>query len=300
MNEYYGNNDWRDYSLQHHGIENQQWGVRNGPPYPLDPKISAAVKAGSWKKVLSKEERNTQRERLNRSVEIARLNKQSDKYVTKATKQKRPDKQQKYLAKSGDIAKITGKKMADLTDDELRYGELTFDACERMSRAITIGQALAGIPGNLVAGAIFRSTDEGWKESKDLEEKIYQDLADKKQRTEQKDKSSDDPLDAVYDRFDGKFGNGTKEETIKGMRESGLEEAIRSGNANDISKAAKNAAMANARDYGRYNIDFLEDVQNKTWASGESYDRDRMLREYQKFLDDPDNYRSTLDHKEDY
>ena len=23
--------------LQHHGIEGQKWGVRNGPPYPLRP-----------------------------------------------------------------------------------------------------------------------------------------------------------------------------------------------------------------------------------------------------------------------
>lgn len=34
--EYYGNNDWRDYlALEHHGIEGQKWGHRNGPPYPL-------------------------------------------------------------------------------------------------------------------------------------------------------------------------------------------------------------------------------------------------------------------------
>lgn len=33
--EYYGiysQNDWR---LYHHGVKNQKWGVRNGPPYPL-------------------------------------------------------------------------------------------------------------------------------------------------------------------------------------------------------------------------------------------------------------------------
>lgn len=37
--EYYGNNDWRDY-IAHHGIKGQKWGVKNGPPYPLDSKIS--------------------------------------------------------------------------------------------------------------------------------------------------------------------------------------------------------------------------------------------------------------------
>ena len=33
--DYYGNNDYRDY-LAHHGRMKQKWGVRNGPPYPLD------------------------------------------------------------------------------------------------------------------------------------------------------------------------------------------------------------------------------------------------------------------------
>lgn len=50
-------NDFRDYTnycndtyLAHHGIKNQQWGVRNGPPYPLDKKTSAKVKAGKGEK----------------------------------------------------------------------------------------------------------------------------------------------------------------------------------------------------------------------------------------------------------
>lgn len=35
--------------LVHHGIKGQQWGVRNGPPYPLDEKKSAAIKKSSSK-----------------------------------------------------------------------------------------------------------------------------------------------------------------------------------------------------------------------------------------------------------
>lgn len=33
--------------LSHHGIKGQKWGVRNGPPYPLDAATSARVKAGA-------------------------------------------------------------------------------------------------------------------------------------------------------------------------------------------------------------------------------------------------------------
>lgn len=32
--------------LVHHGIDNQKWGVRNGPPYPLQKAVSNAIKQG--------------------------------------------------------------------------------------------------------------------------------------------------------------------------------------------------------------------------------------------------------------
>ena len=48
--EFYGNNDYRDY-LAHHGILEQEWGVRHGPPYPLDyGDHSAAEKRAMSKK----------------------------------------------------------------------------------------------------------------------------------------------------------------------------------------------------------------------------------------------------------
>lgn len=37
--------------LYHHGIKNQHWGVRNGPPYPLDRKTSARIKKGHNEKL---------------------------------------------------------------------------------------------------------------------------------------------------------------------------------------------------------------------------------------------------------
>ena len=33
--------------LKHHGIEGQKWGVKNGPPYPLDEKTVKKVKSKS-------------------------------------------------------------------------------------------------------------------------------------------------------------------------------------------------------------------------------------------------------------
>ena len=36
----------KEEHLQHHGIKNMHWGVKNGPPYPLDKKVSARIKKG--------------------------------------------------------------------------------------------------------------------------------------------------------------------------------------------------------------------------------------------------------------
>lgn len=45
--------------LFHHGIKNQHWGVRNGPPYPLDRKVSARIKKGNNEKLRDKKKVGT-------------------------------------------------------------------------------------------------------------------------------------------------------------------------------------------------------------------------------------------------
>lgn len=40
-----------DAAIYHHGIKGQKWGVRNGPPYPLDEATSTKVKAGAKSEV---------------------------------------------------------------------------------------------------------------------------------------------------------------------------------------------------------------------------------------------------------
>lgn len=50
--------------LYHHGVLGQQWGVRNGPPYPLDSgDHSASEKRAGWKKSLDDQKIGPHRER---------------------------------------------------------------------------------------------------------------------------------------------------------------------------------------------------------------------------------------------
>ena len=55
---YYANNDFRLYDqdyLMHHGIKGQKWGVRNGPPYPLDASDhSKREQKAGWRSSLSR------------------------------------------------------------------------------------------------------------------------------------------------------------------------------------------------------------------------------------------------------
>ena len=45
----------RNAELYHHGIKGQKWGIRNGPPYPLDSDISTGSRL---KKIESDQSKN--------------------------------------------------------------------------------------------------------------------------------------------------------------------------------------------------------------------------------------------------
>jgi len=41
--------EWRRSELYHHGVQGQKWGVRNGPPYPINPSKHTVFISGSSK-----------------------------------------------------------------------------------------------------------------------------------------------------------------------------------------------------------------------------------------------------------
>jgi hypothetical protein len=45
---------FKDDSLEHHGIDGQKWGVRNGPPYPL----AAGDHSAAEKRAMKKDQKN--------------------------------------------------------------------------------------------------------------------------------------------------------------------------------------------------------------------------------------------------
>ena len=91
----------RDDELQHHGIKGQEWGVKNGPPYPLDKKESK-----KYYKTIKKSEKQQEN-----------LQKKSDKKYGKHTyvrDNKFRDKKTELRKKSSETTKnLLKKAMSD-------------------------------------------------------------------------------------------------------------------------------------------------------------------------------------------
>lgn len=70
-----------EYYLAHHGILNQRWGKKNGPPYPLNRAGKAAFKAQvKAQKALKKLEKKEKRQRKAEEDEQKRLEKKRNEY----------------------------------------------------------------------------------------------------------------------------------------------------------------------------------------------------------------------------
>lgn len=78
---------WRDplevgSRLSHFGIKGQHWGVRNGPPYPLDAKTSKRIKKGKNEKVrVSNEEYEKLRKKKHKNEDITKTSKYASQLV---------------------------------------------------------------------------------------------------------------------------------------------------------------------------------------------------------------------------
>ena len=63
---------WREElyanELYHHGIKGQQWGERNGPPYPLDSATHRAIIRGARKEVMKSAEDKEDRKQTEKRV----------------------------------------------------------------------------------------------------------------------------------------------------------------------------------------------------------------------------------------
>lgn len=179
--------------LYHHGIKNQQWGVQNGPPYPLDSSEHRKVIRGEMKNAAKKQAKAERRENkvalrnaegnlyktaynLYYAKSMAKgANKHADKSAAKAYKSekhahkareraneaayqnRRADFWQKQynkqLAEYRNAAGKLGKK-AKFNESESSIKRAAGKAMQSSTTSSIVGQAFGGILGNvLLSGA---------------------------------------------------------------------------------------------------------------------------------------------------
>ena len=115
---YYGNNDFRDYLqtsgdyLEHYQREGAHWGIRNGPPYPLNKEGIASFKANLDAKIKARKDKKR----------MAKL--RAAKAAKRAASEKEAQKQAKQQDKAKKFSLTTGrtstKEIKKLSDEELR------------------------------------------------------------------------------------------------------------------------------------------------------------------------------------
>ena len=154
MATFYFTND--SYELQHHGILGMKWGVKNGPPYPLDTSShSKREKKAGWRKSLSN---GNAESKDNKKASLKR----QDKYDKKA--QKYYDKAERYQTKIDSISaknhssrkvnKLEKKKKKALRDAEIKKkGKLT-----NKEKAMVVGATV------VAAYATYKFIDSGHAE----------------------------------------------------------------------------------------------------------------------------------------
>ena len=104
--------------LYHHGIKGQEWGDRNGPPYPLDSKTSGQVK------------------KRKKSLIQRYKDKQTGKKLRKAKEAKKAEREEKEkIITSGDATTVK-KNMNKLSDEELARAVSRVEASDKLYNSV--------------------------------------------------------------------------------------------------------------------------------------------------------------------
>lgn len=115
---YYGNNDFRDYLhtsgdyLEHYQREGAHWGIRNGPPYPLNKEGLASFKANLDAKIKAHKDKKRMAK-----IRAAKAAKKTAAEQEAKEKVKQEAKKKKFALTTG---KTSTKELKKLSDAEIK------------------------------------------------------------------------------------------------------------------------------------------------------------------------------------
>lgn len=161
--------------LYHHGIKNQQWGVQNGPPYPLDRSTHNKV-VKSERKAAKAEYKNARQDVRNSAHQLLAARKEAAKYGSSKNERKQAiardasarekfyDKQYKQsLAKYRDAASRSGSKVK-YNENSLKRA--AFLAGNHNATGVLAQQAF-GLVGAAIANRANNNSIQRWAAGKE-------------------------------------------------------------------------------------------------------------------------------------
>ena len=147
----------RNAELYHHGIKGQKWGVRNGPPYPLDSDKSAGKRLKKDKEQLNKDISESARIISNKEAYYykeftntdfyKKMRKEQDQLFTKEQKEKIDELELKILDLLDNFDELT--HMIEMVNDDSKEAEDIRKEYKRIEEEVTKAEnALSNLKGN--------------------------------------------------------------------------------------------------------------------------------------------------------
>lgn len=147
----------RNAELYHHGIKGQKWGVRNGPPYPLDSDKSAGKRLKKDKEQLNKDISESARIISNKEAYYykeftntdfyKKMRKEQDQLFTKEQKEKIDKLELKILDLLDNFDELTN--MIEMVNDDSKEAEDIRKEYKRIEEEVTKAEnTLSNLKGN--------------------------------------------------------------------------------------------------------------------------------------------------------